>query len=62
MSTDVGSTSWVWSLHADAHDFPAQVSLNGRVAAKIFATHFGHLSVVAAWFSAVSFGGARYSN
>ena len=62
MTRDVSSTSWLWSLHADAHDFPSQVGLNGLVAARIFATHFGHLSIVAAWFSAITFSGSRYSN
>lgn len=62
MADDVTSTSWLWALHADAHDFPSQVQLNGLVAARIFATHFGHLSVVAAWLSASTFGGARFSN
>lgn len=36
--------------------------MNGLVAARIFATHFGHLSIVSAWFSATFFGGARFSN
>jgi photosystem I P700 chlorophyll a apoprotein A1 len=62
MSDDVASTTWLWSLHADAHDFPNQVALNGLVASRIFATHFGHISIVAAWLSASLFGGARYSN
>jgi photosystem I P700 chlorophyll a apoprotein A1 len=52
----------LWALHADAHDFPSQLEVNGLVASRIFATHFGHLSIVAAWFSAISFGGARFSN
>lgn len=62
MNDDVSTTSWLWALHADAHDFPRQVGVNGLVASRIFATHFGHLSIVAAWFSATAFGGARFSN
>ena len=32
------------------------------MASRIFASHFGHLSLVSAWLSASFFGGARYSN
>lgn len=45
MNDDVSTTSWLWALHADAHDFPRQVGVNGLVASRIFATHFGHLSM-----------------
>lgn len=62
LSTEVSTTSWLWALHADAHDFPSQVGMNGLVASRIFATHFGHLSIVAAWLSAVTFAGSRFSN
>jgi photosystem I P700 chlorophyll a apoprotein A1 len=61
-TTDVQSTTWIWGLHADAHDFQGQVAGNGELAARIFATHFGHLAVVSAWLSALFYGGARCSN
>jgi photosystem I P700 chlorophyll a apoprotein A1 len=59
---DVQSTTWIWGLHADAHDFQSQTQDNGEIAARIFATHFGHLSIVAAWLSALFFAGGRFSN
>lgn len=34
----------------------------GRVTSKVFASHFGHLSIVSTWFSAIFFGGSRFSN
>ena len=56
------SSSWIWGLYADAHDFQGQVSGNGEIAARIFATHFGHLAIVSAWLSALFFSGGRFSN
>ncbi len=50
---DVSTTAWLWTLHADAHDFTSQATLNGLVASRLFATHFGHVSIVATWFSAL---------
>ena len=46
----------------DDHDFQSQTQDNGEIAARIFATHFGHLSIVAAWLSALFFAGGRFSN
>ena len=59
---DVQSTTWIWGLHADSHDFQSRTQDNGEIAARIFATHFGHLSIVAAWLSALFFAGGRFSN
>ena len=43
------STTWIWRSQSE-------------IAARIFATHFGHLSIVAAWLSALFFAGGRFSN
>lgn len=59
---DVQSATWIWGLHADSHDFQSQTQDNGEIAARIFATHFAHLSIVAAWLSALFFAGGRFSN
>ncbi len=59
---DVSTTTWLWTLHADAHDFTTQATLNGLVASRLFATHFGHLCIVTTWFSALCFAGSRFSN
>jgi photosystem I P700 chlorophyll a apoprotein A1 len=58
------STTWLWNLHADAHDFrsspdrwePAPYHL------RAFASHFGHLSFLFVWLSGMYFSGARFSN
>jgi photosystem I P700 chlorophyll a apoprotein A1 len=47
---------------ADSQDFQSQTQDNGDIAARIFATHFGHLSIVAAWLSALFFAAGRFSN
>ncbi len=36
--------------------------MNGLVASRLFATHFGHLCIVTTWFSALCFAGSRFSN
>ena len=56
------STTGIWVLHADAHDFRSQSLRVPNLAARIFATHFGHLSIVLAWLSASLFAGGRFSN
>jgi photosystem I P700 chlorophyll a apoprotein A1 len=56
------STTWLWNLHADAHDFRAQTSDLENISRRIFASHFGHLSLVFAWLSGMYFSGARFSN
>ncbi|ESQ50962.1 hypothetical protein EUTSA_v10022971mg, partial [Eutrema salsugineum] len=44
------TTTWIWNLHADAHDFD------------IFSAHFGQLSIIFLWLSGMYFHGARFSN
>ena len=61
-SESIASTLWLWNLHADAHDYSSQLIPNTTVVSRLFATHFGHLSLVSAWFSAAFVGGARFSN
>jgi Photosystem I psaA/psaB protein. len=41
------TTTWIWNLHALAHDFDSHTSDLEDVSRKIFSAHFGHL----AWFS-----------
>ena len=56
------TTTWIWNLHALAHDFDTHTSDLEDVSRKIFAAHFGHLAVVFLWLSGMYFHGARFSN
>ncbi|MBF2058206.1 MAG: photosystem I core protein PsaA [Cyanobacterium sp. T60_A2020_053] len=56
------TTTWIWNLHADAHDFDTQTSDLEDISRKIFSAHFGHLAVVFVWLSGMYFHGARFSN
>jgi len=56
------STTWIWNLHADAHDFDTHLGDLQETSRKIFSAHFGHLAVVFIWMSAAFFHGARFSN
>jgi photosystem I P700 chlorophyll a apoprotein A1 len=56
------TTTWIWNLHADAHDFDSHTSDLQDISRKIFAAHFGHLAVVFVWLSGMYFHGARFSN
>jgi photosystem I P700 chlorophyll a apoprotein A1 len=55
------TTTWIWNLHADAHDFDSQTSDLEDISRKIFSAHFGHLAVVFVWLSGMYFH-ARFSN
>lgn len=56
------TTTWIWNLHADAHDFDSHTSDLEDVSRKIFSAHFGHLAVVFVWLSGMYFHGAKFSN
>ncbi len=56
------TTTWIWNLHADAHDFDTHTSDLEDISRKIFSAHFGHLAVVFIWLSGMYFHGARFSN
>ncbi len=56
------TTTWIWNLHALAHDFDTHTSDLEDISRKIFAAHFGHLAVVAIWLSGALFHGAKFSN
>ena len=40
------TTTWIWNLHADAHDFDSQTSSLEEVSRKIFSAHFGQLAII----------------
>lgn len=56
------STTWLWTLHADAHDFRSHTSDLENISRRVFASHFGHLSLIFIWLSGMYFSGARFSN
>jgi len=56
------TTTWIWNLHADAHDFDSHTSSLEDISRKVFSAHFGQLSVIFLWLSGMYFHGARFSN
>nr|YP_009313331.1 Photosystem I P700 apoprotein A1 [Dichotomaria marginata]SCW21585.1 Photosystem I P700 apoprotein A1 [Dichotomaria marginata] len=56
------TTTWIWNLHADAHDFDSHTSSLEEISRKIFSAHFGQLSIIFLWLSGMYFHGARFSN
>ena len=56
------TTTWIWNLHANAHDFDSHTSDLQEVSRKIFAAHFGHLGVIFIWMSGFFFHSAKFSN
>jgi len=56
------TTTWIWNLHADAHDFDIQTNSLEEVSRKIFSAHFGQLAIIFLWISGMHFHGAYFSN
>jgi photosystem I P700 chlorophyll a apoprotein A1 len=56
------TTTWIWNLHADAHDFDMHTSDLQRISRKVFSAHFGHLGLILIWISGRYFHGASFSN
>jgi len=56
------TTTWIWNLHADAHDFDMQTKSLEDISRKIFSAHFGQLSIIFLWLSGMHFHGAYFSN
>jgi photosystem I P700 chlorophyll a apoprotein A1 len=40
------TTTWIWNLHADAHDFDMQTKSLEDISRKIFSAHFGQLAII----------------
>jgi photosystem I P700 chlorophyll a apoprotein A1 len=62
MAKGCGTTTFIWSLHTDAHDFDGSGSSLEWVSRQVFSAHFGQLSVIFLWLSGMLFHGARFSN
>jgi len=62
LSKGPGTTTWVWDLHADAHDFDSHTSDLEDISRKVFSAHFGQLGIICIWLSGMWFHGGRFSN
>merc|ERR1712187_94088 len=69
LSKGPSSTTFIWNLHADAHDFDSPGANNetqGKVfaltARKVFSSNLAHLSLVFFWLGAMHVHGAYFSN
>jgi photosystem I P700 chlorophyll a apoprotein A1 len=60
MSKAISSTTWVWSLHSDAHDYNTQLS-SSLSSSKIFSSNIAHLSLVFFWLAGMHLHGAYLS-
>ena len=65
------TTTWIWNLHSDAHDFdmqylykktPRLAKLAAVITRKVFSSNLAHLSLVFFWISYMHFHGAYFSN
>jgi photosystem I P700 chlorophyll a apoprotein A1 len=56
------TTTWIWNLHADVHDFDGYSTNLQDISRKIFSAHFGQLGIIFLWLSGMYFHGARFSN
>jgi photosystem I P700 chlorophyll a apoprotein A1 len=56
------TTTWIWNLHADAHDFDGNNSDLQEISRKVFSAHFGQLGLILIWIGGMYFHGSRFSN
>ena len=60
LSKGAKTTTWIWNLHSDAHDFSIQpISLARR---KVFSSNLAHLSLLFFWISGMGLHGAYFAN
>jgi len=62
LSSGPKTTTWIWNLHASAHDFDVQQSSASLIARKVFSSNLAHLSLVFCWLGGMHFHGAYFSN
>ncbi len=51
LSKGPNTTTWIWNLHADAHDFESHTTDLEDISRKIFSAHFGQLAIIEIWLS-----------
>ena len=54
------STTWVWYLHSNAHDYNSQL-FSSQTLSKVFCSNIAHLSVVFFWLTGMHLHGAYFS-
>ena len=52
------TTTWIWNLHADAHDYNASSSSDSITSRKVFSSNLAHLAIVLLWLSGMHYHGA----
>jgi photosystem I P700 chlorophyll a apoprotein A1 len=52
------STTWIYNLHADAHDFRTLKSSSSSTSRIVFSSNLAHLSLVFLWIASMHFHGA----
>lgn len=45
------TTTWIWKLHVDAHDFDGHTSDLEEIFRKVFSTHFDQVFIIFLWLS-----------
>ncbi|CAN6476860.1 unnamed protein product [Victoria cruziana] len=56
------TTTWIWNLHADTHNFDSHTNDLEEISRKVFSAYFGQLSIIFLWLSGMYFHGACFSN
>jgi hypothetical protein len=51
LSKGPNTTTWVWNLHSECHDFDSHTSDLEEISRKVFSAHFGQLGIIFAWLS-----------
>ena len=62
MSKGQSSTTFIWNLHADAHDFESHSSSSSTLQRKIWSSNAIHVILVCLWLSGMHFHGAYFGN
>ena len=55
------STTWVWYLHSNAHDYELILISQQTTLSKVFCSNLAHLSLVFFWFTGMHLHGAYFS-
>lgn len=56
------STTWVWYLHSNAHDYELILISQQTTLSKVFCSNLAHLSLVFFWFTGMHLHGAYFSS
>ena len=62
MAKGQSTTTFIWSLHADAHDYDIQSTSFTSLIRKIWSSNAAHVALVCLWLSGMHFHGAYFGN